>query len=134
MLKNLRRKNIEFNDLHLLWEEEFIMLIASTANEFMVFDEEDPENSVLTRRVRRVHEKEITISAFDFYLGLVATGCINGEIAIFDFEMSKLEGLLIGHTQDITAMEFLSPFPILISASMDCTVCIWGVRPLPLKL
>jgi hypothetical protein len=50
-LNNLRRKNIEFNDLHLLWEEEFIMLIASTANEFMVFDEEDPENSVLLRRV-----------------------------------------------------------------------------------
>lgn len=45
MLKKLRRKNIEFNDLHLLWEEKFIMMIASTANEFMVFDEEDPENS-----------------------------------------------------------------------------------------
>ena len=110
------------------------MMVSSTANEYMVFDEEDPENSKLLRRVRRVHEKEISISAFDFNLGLVATGCVNGEIAIFDFEMSKLEGLLIGHTNDITAIEFVSPFPILISASMDSTICIWGVRPLPLKL
>jgi WD40 repeat protein len=68
--------------------------------------------------------------AYDYHLSLVATGCINGEIAIYDFEMSKVEGLLLAHTGDITALEFLWPYPLLISASMDCHVCIWGVRPI----
>lgn len=71
--------------------------------------------------------------AYDYHLSLVATGCINGEIAIYDFEMSKVEGLLLGHSGDITALEFFSPYPLLISASMDCHVCIWGVRPIAEK-
>jgi WD40 repeat protein len=63
----------------------------------------------------------------------VATGCINGEIALYDFEMSRLEGLLIGHTGDITALEFLEGYPLMISASMDNSVCIWGIRGCPKK-
>ena len=59
----------------------------------------------------------------------MATGCINGEITIYDFELSKIEGMLIGHTGDITAIKFLSPYPMLVSASMDSTVMIWCVRP-----
>jgi WD40 repeat protein len=69
--------------------------------------------------------------AFDWHLSLVATGCINGEIAIYDFEMSKVEALLHGHSGDITALQFISPYPLLISASMDCSIFIWGVRPIP---
>lgn len=65
---------------------------------------------------------------------MIATGCVNGEIALFDFEMSRLEGILIGHTGDITAIEFIKPYPLMISASMDNTVCIWGVRPIATKL
>lgn len=82
------------------------------------------------RRIQGAHEEEITILAYNYHLSLIATGCINGEIAIYDFEMSRLDGLLIGHTGDITALEFVSPYPLLISASMDCNVCIWGVRPI----
>jgi WD40 repeat protein len=80
------------------------------------------------------HKEEITIVKYDFYSSLVATGCINGEIALYDFETSKIEGLLIGHTGDITALEFMSPYPALITASMDFTVCIWGIKPAPSKL
>lgn len=86
------------------------------------------------RRVIRAHNEEITICAYSYHLSLVATGCINGEIALHDFETSKVEGLLLGHTGDITAMEFMDPYPALISASMDFTVAIWGVRPCPAKL
>jgi len=88
----------------------------------------------MLRRVRGAHQEEISISAFDFHLGLIATGCINGEIALYDFELSKVEGLLIAHTADITGLEFMSPYPLLLSSSSDCTVCIWGVRPITEKL
>ena len=90
----------------------------------------DPEATRLLRRVSGGHTEEITILAYDFHLSIIATGCINGEIALYDFEMSRLEGLLYGHTGDITAIEFLEHYPIMLSASMDHTVCIWGVRPI----
>ena len=131
--KKNKMQNPEINDLHLIWEKEMIMMICSNAREYMVFDEDNPEESTLLRRVSGAHQEEITILAYDYHLSLVATGCINGEIALYDFEMSKIEGLLVGHTGDITALEFLSPYPMLISASMDSTVCIWGVRPCPTK-
>lgn len=131
--KDKKLSNPEINDMHLIWEDEMIMMICCNSREYMVFGEDDPEASTLLRRVSGAHREEITILAYDYHLSLVATGCINGEIALYDFEMSKVEGLLVGHTGDITAMEFLSPYPMLVTASMDCTVCIWAVRPCPTK-
>lgn len=119
--------------MHLIWEKEMIMMICSNEREYMVYDECDPEESQLLRKVHGGHIEEITILAFSHHLSLVATGSINGEIALYDFEMSKIEGLLIGHTGDITAMQFVEPYPLMISASMDFTVCMWGVRPSPAK-
>lgn len=110
-----------------------IMMICSTEKEYRIYDEEHPEESHLLRQVHGGHTEEITIINFSYHLSLVATGCINGEICLYDFEMSKVEGLLIGHTGDITAIQFVDPYPILISASMDFTICIWGVRGCPDK-
>ena len=131
-------ENPEINDLCLIWEEytkndeevELIMCLCTTQNEVFIYDESDTEESRLLRRISGAHEEEITILAYNFHLSLIATGCVNGEIALYDFEMSRLDGLLKGHTGDITALEFLSPYPLLFSASMDSTVCIWGVRPI----
>lgn len=104
------------------------MMICSNQNEYMVYNEIDPNESQLLRKVTGGHKEEISILEYDFHLSLIATGCINGEITLYDFEMSKIIGILLGHEGDITALKFLSPYPYLISASMDCTVCIWGVR------
>lgn len=126
--------NPEINDMHLVWEDELIMMICSNSREYMVFDERNPEESKLLRRVVGGHQEEITIMEYSYHLSLVATGCINGEITLYDFEMSKIEGILLGHTGDITALGFMEPYPALVSASMDATVCIWGVRPCPYAL
>ena len=110
-------------------------MICSNQKEFFIYDESDPdpETTKLLRRVTGGHNEEITIMAYNFHLSLIATGCINGEIALYDFEMSRLEGLLIGHTGDITALEFLEGYPLIISASVDNSVCIWGIRGAPKK-
>jgi len=68
----------------------------------MVYDEEDTEESQLLRKVSGCHEEAISIIAYDFHLSLIATGSVNGEICIFDFEMSKLLGILKGHSNSIT--------------------------------
>jgi WD40 repeat protein len=123
----------DINDLHLIWEKEMIMMICSNEKEYMIYDENRPEESNLLRKVQGGHDDDITIMSFSYHLSLVATGCINGEIALYDFEMSKIEGLLYGHTGDITAIQFVEPYPIMLSASMDFTICIWGVRPILAK-
>jgi WD40 repeat protein len=120
--------------MQLIWEtikdekDQMVMMVCSNNNEYSVYDERAPDESVLLRQVRGGHRQEITIMAYDFHLSLIATGCINGEITLYDFEMSKNVGILSGHTENVTALKFLSPYPLLISASLDQTVCIWGVR------
>ena len=71
--------------------------------------------------------------SYDFHLSMVATGCVNGEITLYDFEMSQIIGILNGHDDDITSLTFMAPFPMLMSSSNDFSVCIWGVRPIQQK-
>lgn len=119
--------NPEINDMHLVWEnyetdngeEEIQLMICSNQKSYMVFDERDNKESTLLRKVTGGHQEEITIMEYDFHLSLVATGCINGEITLYEFEMSRALDVLLGHDMDITALCFLSPFPLLLSASMD---------------
>ena len=105
------------------------MMICSNSKEYMVFDEQDVNQSKFLRRIHGAHQDEITISAYDHHLQIVATGSINGDIALYDFETSKIIGFLLGHKGDITAIEFLSPYQLVVTASMDCTICLWAVRP-----
>ena len=47
--------------------------------------------------------------------------------------MCKLEAVCSAHTGDITSIEFAEPYPLLISASTDGSICVWGVRPCAIK-
>jgi len=40
-----------------------------------------------------------------------------------------LEAVLDHHHGYITAMEFLEPYPILVTAGSDGLLCFWGLRP-----
>ncbi|CDW71705.1 UNKNOWN [Stylonychia lemnae] len=119
----------EITGLQLIWEENYIMMICSDHKYIYVYDEEDTESSEQLRKITGAHREEITIIKYDDHLSLLASGSIDGEIAVWDFEMSKLLGMCIGHTGDITGIEFVTPYPIMVTSSLDCTVCIWGVRP-----
>ena len=75
-------------------EDELIMMLCCNQNEYMIFQESNTEESTLLRCVSGGHNEEITVMAYDFHLSLVATGCVNGEITLYDFEMSKILGIL----------------------------------------
>ena len=139
--RNVRFSSPEINDMYLVWEElsfvnehnkqieeEMIMMVCSNSNEYMVYDERDTEQSTLLRRVTGGHQTEISCMAYDFHLSLVATGSVGGTVVVYDFEMSRVLGILDGHDEAIISLMFLSPYPILVSTSFDCTVCIWYVR------
>jgi WD40 repeat protein len=119
--------------MQLIWEDEkYILLLCCDAKSYYVYDEGDTECSELLRTVSGGHKDEITIIQYSDYLSLIATGSLDGEIVIWDFELSMVEAVLAGHKSDITALEFVEPYPLLVSASMDCTLCLWAVRPAPL--
>jgi len=43
--------------------------------------------------------------------------------------MGKLEQVLIGHENcEVTCLQFVQEYPLLVSSSVDGTVCLWGTR------
>ena len=57
-------------------------------------------------------------------------------MAVWDYELSQLLGICKGHSHsrgEITAIEFLAPYPVMVTAGLDSKVCLWAVRPTPAK-
>lgn len=69
-------------------------MICADSKQYYVYNEEDTEQTELLRRVTGAHKDEITIIQYNEHLSLVVTGSIDGEIAIWDFELSKLEAII----------------------------------------
>ena len=61
-------------------------------------------------------------------LSLVATGTVSGEVAVWDYEYSKLLDYCIGHKAEISSIHFLWPYPVMLTTSLDGHVCLWQVR------
>lgn len=104
-------------------------MICADSQRYYVYNEQDTESSELLRSVGGGHKEEITILRYSSHHSLVATGSIDGEVIVWDFEMSKIEALLCGHTSDITGIEFIADYPLMLTSSMDATICLWGIRP-----
>ena len=111
------------------------MLITGSVDSIIkIYDENEPEESVLLKVIIGGHEDgEITAMAYSPLLALLASGSSNSIISIWDIELAKLDEVCYGHTSEITAMEFLDPYPVLVSASNDGSVILWGVRPCVVK-
>jgi len=56
------------------------------------------------------------------------TGTLHGELAVWDYEHSKLLGYLLGHTVEISSILFLWPLPVMLTTGMDGQVIFWKVR------
>ncbi len=74
------------------------MLLTTTwDSKLKVYDEEDPEETLLLRTSAGGHfNDDISSLAFNDHLSLIATGSRSGIICLWDFETNKLEGILLG--------------------------------------
>jgi len=89
---------------------------------------DEHSGSNLMRVVTGAHTDDICCVAFSYEMSLVATGGVNGEVCVYDFERSKLLDCCVSHQQDITSIHFLWPYPVMVTTGSDCQVCLWKVR------
>ncbi|OMJ89930.1 hypothetical protein SteCoe_7819 [Stentor coeruleus] len=120
--------NSEISALHFCTDDK-ILIASSWDSSIMVYDMKDIEEVALLRVMKGGHQgSDITCITYSPYLSLIASGSSNGIVAIWDFEIGKLEGACFGHKRDITAISFLEPYPVMITFSSDGMICLWNIR------
>jgi len=111
-------------------------IIYADKSGYFVYNESDEKTSDQLRHVYNGHQSPITAIKFSYHLSLIATGTETGEVAVWDYELSQVLGICQGHSQssgEITAIEFVDPYPIMVTAGLDSKICLWLVRPAPAK-
>ena len=65
---------------------------------------------------------------------MIATGGQFGTIVLWDFELFKVLGVLIGSKMAITAIEFIDKYPLLVSAGQCGIISVYAIRGAPRSL
>jgi WD40 repeat protein len=105
------------------------LITVSWDHSIMVHDESEKIASVW-RTATNIHAGDITCVAFSQHLGLIATGATDCVIALREYERLRTVKVLLGHKADVTALAFVDPLPLLVSADSNGNVAIWAV-PIP---
>eukprot|EP00931_Biecheleriopsis_adriatica_P010284 TRINITY_DN11136_c0_g2_i1.p1 TRINITY_DN11136_c0_g2~~TRINITY_DN11136_c0_g2_i1.p1 ORF type:complete len:1153 (+),score=285.20 TRINITY_DN11136_c0_g2_i1:92-3550(+) len=91
-----------------------------------VHDESDYA-PVVHRRSTNAHGGDITCVAYSRHLGMIATGSTDCVIAVREYLRLRILSSLLGHKTDITAIAFVDPYPLLVSADFSGNVAIWAL-------
>ena len=68
------------------------------------------------RKIVKAHHKDIMCGDFSYNLNLIATGSRDQKVKLWNYETCKLEAELTSHKAEVTLLNFVHPFPILISS------------------
>ena len=117
-------------------DNNLFLLSTSFDSLINVFDEKSPEETEQLRTLRGGHTfngktHEILCMDFSMVLNIFATGGSDGLVVIWDFEMSKVEDVLLidlSYKISITFLKFLDPYSILAVSYSDGTLYFWGVK------
>eukprot|EP01022_Parablepharisma_sp_SALTPOND_P033267 TRINITY_DN88388_c0_g1_i1.p1 TRINITY_DN88388_c0_g1~~TRINITY_DN88388_c0_g1_i1.p1 ORF type:complete len:1327 (-),score=132.42 TRINITY_DN88388_c0_g1_i1:797-4777(-) len=118
----------EISGLHFV-KQDNLLISTSFDSTINVYDEEYPEIAPRLRQLSGGHlGAAVTCLSYSPHLGLIATGCANGAITVWDYEMSRVEAMCHLHTREIIHLEFLEECPVLVSTAGDGYIFVWGVR------
>jgi hypothetical protein len=99
-------------------------VLGCDKDSFFIYDDDNDKTDLL-RVVKGSSKTEIAIVQFNLELSFIVTGSVSGDIALHDYESSSLLGYGLCHKAEVTTMNFMWPYPILISTSMCNRLCIW---------
>ena len=113
-----------------------LLLSAHWNNRIRIWDVIDVEKAQHMRSAsaQEVFNEDIQCTAVSEHLSLIATGSMLGNIVVWDFELFKVEGVLVGSKLAIVALEFVKEYPLLVSASMCGIVSVYAVRGGPRRI
>lgn len=60
---------------------------------------------------------------------LIATSTREGEVRLWDFEKGNFVCKLRSTGKEVLAMEFLDPYPLLVTTDANGSLCVHLVRP-----
>ena len=126
----------EISDMQFLCFDDYLMLLSATwDSKLRVYDEEDPDESLLLRKSIGGHfHDDISSLAFSSHLSLIASGSRSGIVCVWDFETNKLEGICLGQKRSVSLLAFAKEYPLLVSAGICGVITVWGVRPCPYEI
>ena len=120
--------NSEISALYFCVDDK-ILIASSWDSSIMIYDMKDVEEVSLLRVLKGGHQgSDITCITYSSYLSLIASGSSNGIVAVWDFEIGKLEGAVFGHEREVTSIVFLEPYPVMMTFSSDGIICMWNLK------
>ncbi|CAK8986904.1 unnamed protein product [Durusdinium trenchii] len=102
------------------------IITVSWDRSIMVHDESN-KTEVVHRRATNSHKGDITCVAYSRHLGLIATGSTDCVIAVREYLKLRILACLLGHKTDVTALAFVEPYPLLVSADFGGNVAVWAL-------
>lgn len=132
-------------------KEDHTVLTASWDRSLRLYDDDAPKTggvaaqNVLLRCITEAHDSDIKCLAYCHALSLVASGGTDGVIKIWDYIYFLLEdtctppcptdtscnasthGALT--TSEVNVLEFIEPYPLLLSGHESGQVCVWSLAP-----
>ena len=98
------------------------MVVSTSWDSSLQVYDEDSDSRLLRKSTGGHGDEDISCLEISNHLSLIATGSGAGSVVVWDFEMSKIDGICIGHHKTVTALKFIEEYPLLISISQDATL------------
>lgn len=102
-------------------------VISVSWDKSIVVHDESEKTPKIWRVATNVHHGDISCVAFSRHLGLIATGSTDCVISVREYERLRPVSSLLGHKTATTALAFVDPLPLLVSADFGGNVAIWAV-------
>ncbi|CAK9105184.1 unnamed protein product [Durusdinium trenchii] len=102
-------------------------IITVSWDRSIVVHDESNKTEVVHRRATNSHKGDITCVAYSRHLGLIATGSTDCVIAVREYLKLRILACLLGHKTDVTALAFVEPYPLLVSADFGGNVAVWAL-------
>ncbi|GMH51993.1 hypothetical protein TrRE_jg4923, partial [Triparma retinervis] len=114
-------------------KEDKCIITGSWDRSLRIYDDfhNNPSSSLL-RCITNAHDSDVTSIAHDNSLGLIATGSVDGNVKIWDFQFLTLDCDVtenLDTLSEVTVLKFVQPFPLLLSADSDGGISMIPVRP-----
>ncbi|DBA03065.1 TPA: hypothetical protein N0F65_003312 [Lagenidium giganteum] len=110
-------------------KEDQTVLTASWDRSIRVYDDSASTNALL-RCVTDAHDSDIRCLAYCYAMSLVASGSSDGTIKIWDYIYFQLEETCpMPVANEVDALEFVDPYPMLVSGHENGMICCWNLTP-----